>query len=160
MEATRSRELGHARDAGTQDPGTQDPGTQSDRPPLDRRLFATVVGTAIAAWAAIAWLTPAPVHPEHSMDALSSVVNTGFYVLAFTGGFLLADRRAALGYGFIAGAAWIQLGGVVACPATGHHDYGAWWAGQMAVCLAFAVVSTTAAAITARAPVPGRRSPR
>jgi hypothetical protein len=150
MEATKSREFGAAADAGT----------HIEDPPLDRRLLATVLVAAIAAWAAIEWLTPAPVHPEHGMDALSTVVNSGFFILAFTGAFMLVERRAVLGYGCLAGAAWIQLAGVVACPATGHHDYGAWWAGQMAVCLAFAVVSTAAAAISARAMMTERRSLR
>jgi len=125
---------------------------------LDKRLLATVVATAIAASAVIEWLTPPPVHPEHQMDALSIVVNGLFYGFVFAGACMLMQRRATLGYAFIAGAAWSQFAGVMACPMTGHHDYGAWWAGQLAVCLAFAVVSTMAALISSRGAAPARRS--
>ena len=139
---------------------THEPGAEIDPPRLDRRILTTVIVTAVASWAAIEWLTPAPVHPEREIDALSMLVNGAFFGLTFAGACFLVDRRAALGYGCIAGAAWVQFAGVVACPATAHHDYGAWWAGQMAVCLAFAVVSTMAATISLRTSGPVHRSPR
>jgi hypothetical protein len=127
---------------------------------LDWRLLGTVIITAIAASAVIEWLTPPPVHPEHEMDALSIVVNGAFYGFILAGAYFLVERKAALGYGFIAAAAWSQLAGVIACPMSGHHDFGAWWAGQMAVCLAFAVVSTVAALISRPGAVPRSQSPR
>jgi hypothetical protein len=135
------------------------PTEPEDPAKLDRRLLGTVIVTAIAASAAIEWLTPPPVHPEHEMDALSLVVNFAFYGCLLAGAAMLVERKAAIGYGFIAAAAWSQLAGVIACPMTGHHDFGAWWAGQMAVCLAFAVVSTVATLISRRAAAPAHRSP-
>jgi hypothetical protein len=117
-------------------------------PKLDWRLLGTVIVTAIAASAVIEWLTPPPVHPEEHIDALSMLVNGAFFGFLFAGACMLTQRRAALGYSFIAVAAWAQFVGVLACPLSGHHDFGAWWAGQMAVCLAFAVVSTVAAFIS------------
>jgi hypothetical protein len=147
MQAADLREREHA--------PSSDPGV--DQPKLDWRLLVTVVATAIASSAVIEWLTPAPVRADHHLDALSIVVNGAFYGFAFAGVCMLMQRRATIGYAFIAGAAWSQLIGVMACPISGHHDYGAWWAGQMAVCLAFAVVSTMAAFISSRAAVPARR---
>jgi hypothetical protein len=132
---------------------------------LDWRLLATVIVTAVAASAVIEWLTPAPVHPEEQMDALSMIVNGAFFGFIFAGACMLMQRRATLGYAFVAVAAWAQFVGVLACPLSGHHDFGAWWAGQMAVCLAFAVVSTVAAlisraggGITRRGAAPAHRS--
>jgi hypothetical protein len=161
MSATEVRESSTTPAPGTGSPGTgvsRQPADRDARARLDWRLLATVIVTAIAASVVIEWLTPPPVHPEQQMDALSILVNGAFYGFVLAGAYFLVERKAAWGYGFIAAAAWSQFAGVLACPLSGHHDFGAWWAGQMAVCIAFAVVSTVAALISRQGVAPGTRS--
>jgi hypothetical protein len=46
----------------------------------------------------------------------------------------------------------IALGFTVTCPVSGHHTFGAWWYGQMALTLAMLGVSLAALGRRAREP--------
>jgi hypothetical protein len=125
------------------------------------RLLATVVATGVLAWAATIWLTPAAAREhEASFSLLGLFFETAFWGSLFVAGYAFVEGRDRLGYAALASVAWVQLAAVIACPATGHHGFGAWWAGQMALCIGFVAVSTVASAISLRAPEPGPRSPR
>lgn len=124
----------------------------------DRGLAVAVVVTGLVAFFGTVALEPAPVAPHASWAWVAEIGGTAFLGLAFLGALALLSGRSRLGYGATTGAAWTMVVLTVGCPVSGHHAFGAWWAGQMALAGMFAVVSTTALAVT-RAPRPGR-SPR
>ena len=127
------------------------------RPPAapDRRSLAGVVVTGVTTFAAVQWLTPPPAHPEQYL-LLGLLFETVFWGACFVGAYSLLQRRSFLGFGAISVAAWTMFAAIVACPVTGHHAYGMWWAGQLALGLAFGVCSTVAAAVSRRSQEPVR----
>ena len=125
------------------------------------RLLATVVVAGVVSWAATMLLTPAAAREhEASFSLLGLFFETAFWGSLFVAGYAFVERRDRLGYAALASVAWVQLAAVIACPVSGHHGFGAWWAGQMALCLGFVAVSTVASAISLRSPEPAPRSPR
>ncbi|MCZ7527239.1 MAG: hypothetical protein M5U14_13160 [Acidimicrobiia bacterium] len=113
-------------------------------------LAGPVPGRA-GAWTGVAWLVALPLvealEPEPVAGAsfpwyatLLGVALLGALALAAAG--LLAARR----WGLVAslGAAGLLTAGTVACPVSGHHAWGAWWPGQLAVALTLTAVSVRA----------------
>jgi hypothetical protein len=105
-------------------------------PATERRLsrnWALILGIGWPVAVAIATaLEPAPANPDAPVSAIAALIG-----LAFTAGLVAAVATAAgrhtrapvisMLFGVMA------LGLVVACPATGHHGFGAWWAAELAV---------------------------
>jgi hypothetical protein len=76
---------------------------------------------------------------------LTLALLTGLMLTAVAAGTRqLLAAPAAVGTGLVA------LTMSVACPVSGHHSYGAWWFGQMAVVVAMLSVSVAALASRAR----------
>jgi hypothetical protein len=93
-------------------------------------------------------LEPAPAQPD-AAPVLGAVLTlallTGLMLTAVAAGTRqLLAAPAAVGTGLVA------LTMSVACPASGHHSYGAWWFGQMAIVVAMLAVSVAALGSRAR----------
>lgn len=100
----------------------------------DRISRGWAFGTA-AAWAAaitmILLIEPAPADPE-AASVLANVLGTAIAVgLSATALGLLGRYRFGLGATAATGA--VMLVTALACPATGHHTFGAWWFGELAI---------------------------
>jgi hypothetical protein len=122
----------------------------------DRPLVVAVVVAGLVAYLGGVWLEPVAVHPHSGWDLVAEVATTGFLGLALGGALALFHGRGRLGFGLTAGAAWTLLALVVACPTSGHHAFGAWWAGQLALTLPYVTVATVAA-LSRRGPRRSRR---
>lgn len=114
--------------------GRREPVGVGDRRPDDRVSRGWAFGTA-AAWAAgiglILLLEPAPADPE-AASILSEVIGT---VMAMGLSVTVLGLVTRYRFGLAAGAA---TGGLmflvsVACPVSGHHTFGAWWLGELAI---------------------------
>jgi hypothetical protein len=113
----------------------------------DQRLAIAVAVVGLVAFFGANWLEPPA--PHHStVPFIVSLAQTAFLGFAAVGGVCLfqAERRQ-LGFALSAAAAWTFLGLVVACPTSGHHPFGAWWAGQLAITLPWVALSTVAYAV-------------
>ena len=123
---------------------------RASRPALDRRWMVPVFATIVAAFAAVQFFTPEPVHPDMAptlLDQLFSTVLTGCIFFAAYG---FVQRSPRMGYFGAAGFAWTLLFGIASCPMSGHHMYGMWWGAQMALGLAAVATSTVAAVAHSR----------
>jgi hypothetical protein len=117
------------------------PGRTDTREWLGERISGGVAATVGIAW----WLlTGIAVALEPSTSRPLPVIGTVLEVAMFG---LLATMVAGLvmqrRWGLLAslGAAVLATAGSIACPATGHHTFGAWWFGQMACVLALVGIS-------------------
>lgn len=114
-------------------------GRTRQAPPRERRLDdrisrAWAVGTT-AAWVAgialILLLEPAPADPE-SASVLSEIIGTAVAMgLSVTLLGLVARYRFGLAAAAVTGG--LMLAVSVACPVSGHHTFGAWWLGELAI---------------------------
>lgn len=102
---------------------------------LDDRVERGWPALATASWVlfllAVLVLEPAPADPE----AVPSLAATLTGVVLLTGlvatlGALGSRMRVGLRLSALTGL--VALGSAVACPMTGHHGFGAWWAGELA----------------------------
>lgn len=113
----------------------------SEQPPPPRRSSLTDhISTNWITALAVAWpllltlilvLEPAADDPEAVPSGIEAAFAAGFTIAIIAtlfGG--VERRRYAFGASLV--AAGILAVGVAACPATGHHAYGAWWVGQVA----------------------------
>jgi hypothetical protein len=95
-------------------------------------------------------LEPAPADPQAAQPLAGTLLAVGFMA-----GLLLTSAAAGTRHRLAAGAATVTgvfaLVGAAACPASGHHAYGAWWFAQMAVVIAMLGVSVAALGARARA---------
>jgi hypothetical protein len=76
-------------------------------------------------------LEPAPAHPDAVpawLDSSLSVLVSALFYLTLIG--LAVMRRFGLAVSLAGAVLFIGLS--IACPASGHHSFGAWWFGQMA----------------------------
>jgi hypothetical protein len=112
--------------------------------------MALGVGWPLAFGVAVA-LEPTPADPQASVPA--AVQAAGLVMMAgLLGTAVLAANRmrgaavAAVVTGLVA------VGLSVSCPASGHHDYGAWWFGHLGVLSAMLAVSVAALGRRASAP--------
>jgi len=129
-------------------------GADESRPATDR-LTPTWAGILGFGWplaivASIA-LEPAPADPEAAVPIVVSLASLGLFAALVATAVAAGNRHpsAAVG-GVVTGL--IALGFTVTCPVTGHHTFGAWWFGQMALTLAMLAVSLAALGRRARAP--------
>lgn len=115
----------------------------------DQRLAIGVIVTGLISVFGAAALQPAAPQQAHAAwDVVAEIGAILFFGLAFFGAYALLEGRTRWGYTGLAAASYVQLVLVVGCPVSGHHAFRAWWAGQLALALAFTAVSTVAAAIT------------
>jgi hypothetical protein len=117
-----------------------DPRTET-RDWLNERIPGAVAGAVGVAWFVLMQLAfalePATSHPvpvvgvvlEVSMYLLLAVIVTG----------LVMQRRWGLAAS-LAGAV-LATAASIACPVTGHHQFGTWWFGQMACMLGLVAIS-------------------
>jgi hypothetical protein len=117
-----------------------EPGGTREAPPSHRRSLTDHISTEWIAALAVAWpvlltiilaLEPVADDPEAVPAGIEAVFAAGFTIAIIAtlfGG--IERRRYAYGASLI--AAGILAVGVAACPASGHHAYGAWWLGQVA----------------------------
>jgi hypothetical protein len=96
-------------------------------------------------------LEPAPADPEAATPVLAVLASMALFA-ALVATVVAAGSRhpsAAIG-GVVTGL--LSLGFVVTCPVSGHHTFGAWWFGEMALTLAMIGVSLAALGRRAREP--------
>ena len=97
------------------------------------RNWALVLGLGWPAAVVISRaIQPAPANPEAALPLWAAVIE-----LILTAGLLAtvataAGRRPQAAM-FSAGLGVATLGLVVACPASGHHGFGAWWFAELAL---------------------------
>jgi hypothetical protein len=114
----------------------------------DERYAISVVAIGVAAYYGSMWLEPPAPH-HSSVPLILDLVATAFYGFAAVGSIcLFYARTRRLGFALSASAAWIFLGLVIACPATGHHPYGAWWIGQLVLTAGWVTLSSVAFAVS------------
>lgn len=123
--------------------GTHTPSPPEPRPATwaDRFRPHAPVSGPLAAGLGLAWLIgyplglalePLPDDPAAAQGLLAVLTGTVFLAaLATTAGGLWLRRRWGVLASITAGV--MLLGMAVACPATGHHEIGLWWFGQLAV---------------------------
>jgi uncharacterized membrane protein len=116
---------------------------------LQERMLEPISGRW-AAIAAVAWVVlvgtgiavePAPTNPDAVdpwfLDAIATILLAAM-VATFTGFWL--RRRWSLGTSLFASG--LLVVSTLACPASGHHTFGAWWVVQLAC--GFGLVATSA----------------
>jgi hypothetical protein len=116
------------------------------RPKDDEHVSRRWALTLMAAWFVLFPLAlslepvPASTAAEPWWGYVASFALLGAIATTFVG----LSRRASWGYkaSFVAGS--IFVGGVFACPATGHHAFGLWWFGEMAIALTLVTLSAVA----------------
>jgi hypothetical protein len=87
--------------------------------------------------------------PAFLMTAVALAMNVGLIVTVVG-----LVRRARWAFVVSAAAALLNVGGVVACPVSGHHAMGLWWVAQASLAVGLVVLSLAgwqAAARSARA---------
>jgi hypothetical protein len=129
-------------------------GTKQSRPVADR-LTPTWAGILGFGWplaivASIA-LEPAPADPEAAVPVVVSLASIGLFAALVATAVAAGNRQpfaavAAVVTGLLA------LGFTVSCPVSGHHTFGAWWFGQMALTVPMLGLSLAALSRRAREP--------
>ena len=96
-------------------------------------------------------LEPAPADPNAAVPVIVSLASIGLFAALVATAVAAANRHpsAAIG-GVVTGL--VALGFTISCPLSGHHTFGAWWFGQMALTLAMLGVSFAALGRRAREP--------
>jgi hypothetical protein len=129
---------------------------EADEPrPATDRLAPTWAGIIGFGWplaivASIA-LEPAPADPEAAVPVVVSLASLGLFAALVATAVAAGNRHpSAAVAGVVTGI--IALGFTVTCPVSGHHTFGAWWYGQMALTLAMLGVSLAALGRRAREP--------
>jgi hypothetical protein len=107
------------------------------------------VSGAWAAGAGIAWLVGLQLMfvlepPATRPDALPAFLVTAVAVALNAGLIVMAVglvRRARWAFSVSAAVALLNVGGVVACPVSGHHAMGLWWVAQASIAAGLVVLS-------------------
>jgi hypothetical protein len=123
--------------------------------PVERQLrtfwaVLLAVGWPIAFTIAV-WLPPAPAHPHAAEPAWAAVASEAAFIALYATIFLASMRHRATAVAGVA-AGLITVGMSASCPATGHHELGAWWFAQIAVLGAMLVASLLALRRTSLTP--------
>ena len=123
--------------------------TTESMTPLPRRSPRERIDLRVAMALGVAWfvlpeitvlIEPAPRHADPAIGVvLSAAMNVVFVALLFG----LAMRRR-WGLQTSLGGAVLLTAMAVACPTTGHHQFGLWWFGEMACVLALVAGSVWA----------------
>ena len=117
--------------------------------PLPKRSLRERIDVRVAIVVGVAWFVltgiAAGIEPaaQESEPALAAVLSAGIDLLLLAMLFGLAFRRR---WGLVASlaASAVVTAMAVACPTSGHHQFGLWWYGQMACVLALVGVSVAA----------------
>ena len=88
-------------------------------------------------------LEPAPAHHEAVPPLLVQLASDVFLIALLTT-VVTAVRRLPTAAWAGAGAGLVGMTLSVACPFSGHHNFGLWWIGQLAVMATMLAVSVTA----------------
>lgn len=100
------------------------------------------LGWPLAFGVAVA-LEPTPAEPEAAVPAMVQAAGLVLMAALLATAALAANRlRGAAVAGVAAGV--VAVGFSVSCPASGHHDYGAWWFGHLGVLATMLAVSVAA----------------
>lgn len=100
------------------------------------------VGWPLAFGAAVA-LEPTPAEPEAAVPAVVQVAGLVMLTALLGTAVLAANRLRGAGVaGVVTGL--VAVGFSVTCPASGHHDYGAWWFGHIGILSTMLVLSVAA----------------
>jgi hypothetical protein len=117
-------------------PPAAPPSGEAREPRMLRTLTPTgvrLIGAAMVALFTIGYLIePAPDGPRPVLSLAEEIVSTvmTIFMVAALAGFLRGRRWALLpGLGF----AGLLAVNIALCPATGHHQLGAWWFGQVVI---------------------------
>ena len=88
-------------------------------------------------------LTPAPVDPDAPVPALVTLATLGLYLALVTTAIAagVRHRGAAVG-GLVTGL--LAMTFTVTCPVSGHHTFGLWWFGQLAIITVMLALSAVA----------------
>jgi hypothetical protein len=108
--------------------------------PITNLWAAAGVAALLGAYAAARALEPAPVNPDQPdpwFVALPKLLVAYGMLAAFAG--LLTRRRWGMAASLL--SASIATTMVLACPISGHHHFGLWWAGELACLGAWAAIS-------------------
>ena len=129
-------------------------GTDESRPVTDR-LTPTWAGILGFGWplaivASIA-LEPAPADPEAAVPVVVSLASVGLFAALVATAVAAGNRHPSAAIAAVV-TGLLALGFTVSCPVSGHHTFGAWWFGQMALTLPMLGVSLAALGRRAREP--------
>jgi hypothetical protein len=96
-------------------------------------------------------LEPAPADPNAPVPVIVSLASIALFAALVATAVAAGIRHpsAAIG-GVVTGL--VALGFTISCPVSGHHTFGAWWFGQMALTVAMLGVSLAALGRRAREP--------
>jgi peptidoglycan/LPS O-acetylase OafA/YrhL len=150
MATTRERQEELARTERELPPATGErPAVTAPRRSLQERMLEPISGQW-AAIGAVAWVVlvgigiavePPPTNPDAVdpwfLDAIAAIL-LGAMVATFTGFWL--RRRWSLAASLFASG--LLVVSTLACPASGHHTFGAWWVVQLACGLGLVTTST------------------
>ena len=98
---------------------------------IDGRFAAGVGITWLVAYQVAAALEPVTHRPEPWYGVVLEIAFLGLLATTATG--LIMERRWGLVASVATAGFFTALS--VACPVSGHHPFGAWWFGQMAIAL-------------------------
>jgi hypothetical protein len=100
-------------------------------------------------WCVLPYIEPAPAHPQAALSTVEVVIFAGLLACLFATSILAGTRRrAAAPAAVITGL--VSMAMVVSCPVSGHHHFGVWWLGELALVLAMLAVSVAGLRETAR----------
>jgi hypothetical protein len=94
-------------------------------------------------------LQPAPAHPEAPVPVLVLLPELALFAALVATAVAAGNRHPSAAIaGVVTGI--LALAFTVMCPVTGHHTFGAWWFGEMALTLAMLGISLAALGRRAR----------
>jgi hypothetical protein len=96
-------------------------------------------------------LEPAPADPDAAVPVVVSLASMGLFAALVATAVAAGNRQPSAAIaGLVTGL--LALGFTVSCPVSGHHTFGAWWFGQLALTLGMLGVSFAALGRRAREP--------
>jgi hypothetical protein len=138
-----------------------------DRVPTIRRVAPdqdrVAPGALTPAWAGVlgfGWplaivlgmaLEPAPADPNAPVPFIVALASLALFAALVATAVAAGNRHPAAAIGGVL-TGLLSLGFVVSCPVSGHHTFGAWWFGEMALTLGMLGVSLAALGRRAREP--------
>lgn len=106
---------------------------------LSKGWVQTIAVTWVAFFAALPVVEPPPAEPAAASAYAVLLSTLLFGLLGVTAAGLVTRQRWALASS--CGAGFVLAGMAVACPVSGHHGFGLWWVGELALVAAVLGVS-------------------